>query len=250
MASFPVRPSSPLQLTRLPVIGDLAFGSSFSCLDSQTPDPWITGLFTAIKIVPYIQALMYYRLLFILKYIVPASMLKARAATQARQHAKLDARLALGTDENRKDFLSYILRYNEDVAKEEGRGKALTEGEIFTNASLLIIAGSETTATLLCGVTYHLCRNRRVYRKLCAEIRGAFKDEKDITLQSCQELKYMLAVLDEAMRLYPPAPAALPRVVPKGGEVIDGQFVAGGVSIDCEPFVSFLSARTCSANTD
>jgi len=221
------------------VIGDLSFGSSFSCLATQTPDPWITSLFTAIRIVPYIQALMYYNLLWLLKYIVPQKMLVARARTQASQREKLARRLAMGPDETRKDFLSYILRHNDAAKAAEGNGEgtmakgkeALTPGEIFTNSSALIIAGSETTATLLSGVTWHLLRrrNRRVYEKLCAEIRAAFADAQQITMKSVSELKYLTAVLDEGMRLYPPAPAALPRVVPKGGEVIDGRFVPGGV---------------------
>lgn len=159
-------------------------------------------------------------------------MLIARARTQASQKDKLARRLAMGPDEARKDFLSYILRHNEAATKIEGDGVAMTQGEIFTNSSLLIIAGSETTATLLSGVTWHLLRerNRRVYTKLCEEVRGAFRRVEDITMKSVSELKYLTAVLEEGMRIYPPAPAAFPRVVPKGGEVIDGKFVPGGVS--------------------
>lgn len=200
---------------------------------------------------------MYYNLLWLLKYIVPKKMLLARARTQASQKEKLASRLALGPDAAaRKDFLSYILRHNEAAAaKEEGvagmtaneKGKeALTQGEIFTNSSLLIIAGSETTATLLSGVTWHLLRRRncRVYAKLCGEIRGAFQSAEDITMKNVNELRYLTAVLEEGMRIYPPAPAAFPRVVPRGGEVVDGRFVPGGVS----RFVTFRLTGCIHAN--
>ncbi|KAL9116200.1 MAG: hypothetical protein Q9227_000571 [Pyrenula ochraceoflavens] len=32
------------------------------------------------------------------------------------------------------------------------------------------------------------------------------------------------------MRMYPPLPLALPRIVPPGGDTVDGYFVPGGVS--------------------
>lgn len=226
------------------VIGDLAYGESFDCLRDQKSDPWMNSLFNAVKIVPYIQCLMYYRLLWILKYIVPKKMQDARRVTQQRQQAKLSRRLARGTDKQRNDFLSYILRYNDRTKCEEGSNRALTSGEIFTNASLLILAGSETTATLLSGLTYHLLRNQTAYKKLIHEIRSTFRTSKDITLQSTQALPYLSAVLEEALRIYPPAPSAFPRVVPPGpGELIDGQHVPAGTTVGVHQAAAYHSSR-------
>jgi cytochrome P450 len=39
----------------------------------------------------------------------------------------------------------------------------------------------------------------------------------------------MWAVIMEATRLYPAVPGGLPRVTPKGGDVIGGQFIPEGV---------------------
>jgi hypothetical protein len=39
----------------------------------------------------------------------------------------------------------------------------------------------------------------------------------------------MLTVLDEALRIYPPSPTGLLRVVPKGGDYICGKWIHGGV---------------------
>lgn len=85
-------------------------------------------------------------------------------------------------------------------------------------------------ATLLSGATYCLLKNRNTYIRLVNEIRTRFQKEDDINVQSAGELKYMLAVLDEALRFYPPAPIAIPRVVPAPGEIIEGRWVPGGVS--------------------
>lgn len=98
------------------------------------------------------------------------------------------------------------------------------------NAGALIIAGSETTATLLSGVTYLLLKNPAALEKLTEEVRSTFKSEDEISINSVGHLKYMLACLDEALRIYPPTPSGLPRVVPQGGVNIVGNFVPENVS--------------------
>lgn len=102
-----------------------------------------------------------------------------------------------------------------------------------SNADTLIIAGSETTATLLSGATYLLLRNPDALRKLTDEVRSTFKSDDEITFASVNSLTYMLACLNEALRCYPPVPGGLPRIVPKGsgGVTIAGQFVPEGVSV-------------------
>lgn len=92
-------------------------------------------------------------------------------------------------------------------------------------------AGSETTATALSGLMYFILTNDVPYRKLVSEIRGAFKSHKDITWDAAKELPYLGACIYEAMRMFPPVPANLNRVVPPEGAFIDGKWVAGEVSV-------------------
>ena len=101
------------------------------------------------------------------------------------------------------------------------------------NADLLLIAGSETTATLLSGCIFLLTTNPDKLNKVVAEVREAFKSEEEITILSIQNLPYMLACLNESLRRYPPVAVGLPRVTPKGGSYVDGKFVPEGVS---EPY--------------
>jgi hypothetical protein len=98
------------------------------------------------------------------------------------------------------------------------------------NASTLIVAGSETTATLLSGAIYLLLANPDKLAKLVKEVRSTFKSDEEITLTSVQSLTYMLACLNESLRCYPPVASGLPRVVPKGGNVVAGQFIPEDVS--------------------
>ena len=135
-------------------------------------------------------------------------------------------RMAMKTD--RKDFMSYALR-----AMEKGDPTSMMSNEeIMTTFEVLMVAGSETTATLLSGVTYQLLENPNVLRKLVAEIRSSFAHSHEITMVSVNNLKYQLAVLEEALRIMPPVATTLRRLVPSGkGEVVGGHFVPGGMRV-------------------
>lgn len=103
--------------------------------------------------------------------------------------------------------------------------------KLVRNASTLIIAGSETTATLLSGAVYLLTTHPDKLAKVANEVRSAFNSEEEITLNSVSRLSYMLACLNETLRCYPPVASGLPRVVPKGGAYVAGKFVPEDVSI-------------------
>lgn len=104
----------------------------------------------------------------------------------------------------------------------------MTHEEIISNSGLLLVAGSETVATLLSGATYYLLRNPSILKRLQDEVRSAFNTENDINLESVgnsAHLPYMEAVLTESLRLYPPVPASLLRMTGPEGDVIDGNFI-------------------------
>lgn len=102
--------------------------------------------------------------------------------------------------------------------------------EMTSNAMVLIIAGSETTATLLTAATYFLATNPHVLVKLNDEVRSAFTTEDEIDMLSVQSLPYLLAVLDESLRMFPPVPGPSPRAIGEGGDTILGEFIPQDVS--------------------
>jgi cytochrome P450 len=110
------------------------------------------------------------------------------------------------------------------------RSQGLSFETLQANAGLLVIAGSETTATLLCGAVFLLASNPEPLAKVASEVRSRFSDESEITLTSVNSLSYMLACLNEAFRLYPPVAITAPRVTPEGGAIIAGRAVPGNVS--------------------
>lgn len=106
----------------------------------------------------------------------------------------------------------------------------MTFERLSSNALLLIAAGSETTATLLSGCIYLLLSHPEKLAKSEVEVRSAYKSDGEITLNNVHQLTFMLAVLNEALRLYPPVAGSLTRIVPAGGVKIIDNFVPGGVS--------------------
>jgi cytochrome P450 len=174
------------------LIGHLALGQPFGCLESGRYHPWISKIFSSIKAISFSQALIRLGLRNWIPTFTPAHLRKATQEhyqfTEHAAGARLDAK-----DTNSQDFMSYILRYNDE--------RGMSRPEILENSSLLIIAGSETTATLLSGATYHLLKNREKHDKLVKEIRSTFAAEEEITAGRVDQLKYLLAVLSEAFRM-------------------------------------------------
>ena len=98
------------------------------------------------------------------------------------------------------------------------------------NAFFLVLAGSETTAATLSGATFLLLTHPEILEKLYQEVRSTFSSAEEITIASVGKLSYMLAVLNESLRLYPPLTSTLVRVVPPKGGRVAHRFVPGGVS--------------------
>lgn len=137
--------------------------------------------------------------------------------------AKTEKGIQRGVDNARKAFMTYIMRNNKD-------GQGMTHEEMLVNYRLLIVAGSERTATALLGVMFYLRINRRIYQRLAKEIRTSFQKEEDINIQSISRLSYVHACVEEILRIYPPAALTPPRVSP--GDTVGDYYVPKGVSKD------------------
>lgn len=105
----------------------------------------------------------------------------------------------------------------------------------------LIIAGSETSATLLSGCIYYLCQSPKILRTLVHEIRTAFGTDGDIIFASTAKLPYLAAVIEESLRMYPPFVTSLARVPPAGGGMVDGHYVPEDTIVACHHYASYHS---------
>lgn len=130
-------------------------------------------------------------------------------------------RVAVHSSITRTDFFSNLL-------SEKASAQNLSEEWLIAQANVLVIAGSDTTATALATLIYFLTRHPQQLHRLEDEIRGAFDDGSQMTDSALQALPYLNAVIEEGLRMFPPTAFGLPRVSP--GATVDGHFVPPGVS--------------------
>jgi averantin hydroxylase len=224
--------------TTFDIIGDLAFGQPFGCLRDAKTHQWIIDLQVGIRGIAVLNALRRLRLGWLGKMLVAKKLIDGRRRTMRYSLEKIDERLQYGA-EPRGDFWDAVLGAKGADLKESAEkgidvtGAAMTREEMVSNAQALVIAGSETSATVMAGCIWLLLRpkNRECLRKLADEIRSSFRSTEEIVLANVNGLEYLRAVLDESLRVYPPAPLPNNRVVTAKGALISGHFVPPGVSV-------------------
>ena len=192
--------------TTFDLIGDLALGKSFECLKNSRYHGWVSSIFQSIKIGPFMRTMATYtNVQRAMRLLAPASLKRARAQHEAYVAINAQERIDKGVMEERKDFISYILRNRDEK-------NLVSDREIAANCNILILAGSETTATALSGLTWHLLINPETLRRCTDEVRSAFSDDGEInSINAANRLPYIQACINESLRMYPPAPSIFPR---------------------------------------
>lgn len=206
------------------ITGDLSFGESFECVKNGKAHYWVEvvqdfgkglALVATINQYPPIDKL--------LRYVIPKKILQRQLDHRQMSAEKARKRLAMNTD--RPDFITATMKSSDQKA-------AISQGEWEVNMSTIVLAGSETSSSALSGIMRELVQNRGVLHRLTQEVRDTFEVESDITISSTGNLAYLNAVINEGLRLCPPVVIGVPRVVPKGGDTVCGQWIPGGVSIN------------------
>jgi cytochrome P450 len=98
----------------------------------------------------------------------------------------------------------------------------------------LVVAGHETTASALNWTWYLLSQHPEVEAKLHAEL-DATPEETAPGLAQMEALKYTHAVIDEALRLYPPGWILSRRTI--GPDTLGGFEIPAGTSVMLSPYV-------------
>ena len=217
--------------------GDLSFGESFHCLERAEWHPILKILFNGLVTGVCLGQLERYRVWSLLKLVLPKSVLKAQDSLLNYVANLVDIRLAKGfVEQGRPDFFNFLL-------KEHGE-KQMSRGELYTNGFLLVVAGSETTASVLTGWTWYMIAQPKAMARAAQEVRGKFKKADDITLKSTTDLEYLNATVSETLRLFPAGPLALPRIIEtQPGQMVAGHWVPYGTKTGIHHYPMYRSAQ-------
>lgn len=102
----------------------------------------------------------------------------------------------------------------------------LTQGEIVDETLLQIIAGSDTSATILRATFISLISNFGAYARLQDEcIAASVPLSEIVTYSQAQQLPYLVACVREGLRHHPAATGLLPRVTGPQGEHHNGVYI-------------------------
>ena len=129
-------------------------------------------------------------------------------------------------DAERQDILSLLLGARGEA------GEAFTDREVRDQAMTLMFAGHDTSTSTLSFMMHELARHPDVVEKLCAEqdeVLGG--DPPDV--DSLERMPYLDMVLDEVLRLYPPAWIGPRRAV--------REFEFGGYTVPRDAYVNYCS---------
>jgi cytochrome P450 len=235
--NIPVNLAEWINFTTFDIMGDLGWGASFDCLETGSYHPWILvvlwykGLLIGVtlKFYPLLGALM--------SIITPASAQDGVKMVVETSRANVTARLKKSSE--RPDLMSAIIKHNET-----DRQHAISEEEMVSNSSTIIVAGSDPLASVVAGALTYLIGKSEAMARLESEIRSSFQSEEEITTKSTKKLPYLQAVLLETLRLCPPVPDNMRRVVSKEGAMIAGRFIPGGTVVGITAYAAFRAART------
>lgn len=201
-----------LNFFTIDIIGDLGFGESFNCLRDSRYHEWVKTLHNFLKGMIFAAATRFYPTIEYLFFaMLPRSLIKLQKRHTDFANERINRRLNMEKD--RPDFITPIMKDNHDYQN-------ISLEEIQSNAAILMVAGSETTATTLAGLFTYLVQNPDPLQKVVAEVRSRFNEEEDITITATRDLLYLNATLNEALRLCNPVPGGLPRIVGKGGDTV------------------------------
>jgi unspecific monooxygenase len=93
-----------------------------------------------------------------------------------------------------------------DAARDPETGEAFNDTQLGDEVATMILAGHETTATALFWALYLLALDPSTQERVAAEVRQASVSQASVNdAVDFDRLKFTRAVIDETLRLYPPA---------------------------------------------
>ncbi|RDL39062.1 Benzoate 4-monooxygenase cytochrome P450 [Venustampulla echinocandica] len=223
------------------IMGDLCFGTSFD-IKEPGENPFKSIPHAVVQYMQFFYPLTRSPMLDLILWLKPRgldTLFKTITPPHIKNYIRfvqscVTKRLALYQEQKEKamsDQRQDMFWFLCDAKDEAGR-PAYSDSELYAEANMLIVGGTDTTSVTLAALMFYITRDATRLHKLVHEIRSKFLSPEDIVygpeLTSCV---YLRACIDESMRLSPSGPSELPRQVLKGGAMINGDFYPEGTIV-------------------
>jgi cytochrome P450 len=133
------------------------------------------------------------------------------------------------TGHTRDDLLGMLLE-----ARDEETGESMSDGQLRDEVTTIFVAGHETTATTLAWTWYLLSKHPAVARRVSDEL-DATLSGRTPAMADLPNLAHTRMVIDEAMRLYPPAWMFARLAI--GDDEVCGYRIPAGSMVMLSPYV-------------
>ncbi|KAK5446757.1 hypothetical protein LTS15_009690 [Exophiala xenobiotica] len=240
-----------LKYLLLDVVGDLAFDQSFNQLESGEEHQYVIDFNNAFMLIglvcepnrkprckraclfelTHIQQNVFAPIIPLIPYLPFQSLKNAYDGLQrvfAYSQARVADYLKLNKEQKEGTLISGYLDLKTGNPKE-----GYSPWSIALAGHGFIIAGSEATTITLTYVVWLLIKHPRVEQKLRQELCTV---PKNYSSSDLAVLPYLDAVIKETLRVYPPAPSPMPRVVPSQGFSMDGVVYPPKTVISAQPY--------------
>lgn len=225
--TVPVDIGQKFQFLTLDIITCLGSGQPFGWLEDEDKYEYISTLEGAMPAMNFMSAVPALSRLtrqpWVQRLILPK--IKDRTgmgAVKGHAHGIIRKRIEANKVEKqpRNDMLQSMIEHG------------LSEGEIADDSLLQILAGSDTSGTILRSALICTMANPRVYRKLQEEVCNAgVPSDQIISYARAQQLPYLNAVIKETMRWYPVNTGLNPKVAGPDGDEYNGMAIPPGTEV-------------------
>ncbi|KAJ4397850.1 hypothetical protein N0V93_002087 [Gnomoniopsis smithogilvyi] len=225
-------------LATFDIMAELTFGEPLGLLQHSKYTDWVKNCIETLKVLPFVQMIQHYPTLTKLCGLLEPKWLSESAKSHIKYTSdRVDRRLERGS--NQPDLWNLVQNENND--------QQLSRGEMHANALIFMLAGTETTATLLTSLIFLLLVNPDKLDALKNEIRSQAIPAQDLTFETLAGFKYLNACIQEGLRVYPPVPVGIPRSISSnrdGGQMVCGQWLPSGTRASVHPYAaSHLTAN-------
>ncbi|KAH8170409.1 cytochrome p450 domain-containing protein [Sarocladium implicatum] len=224
---LPVDVSTLFNFYSFDVMGDLAFDSGFNMLRDGIVHYYMESVHANMLAVSAFSHLV---------WIFP--LLKAIPIVN-NEHIKFQSWLKGSKKPERPDLFSWILADYQAIPKPTKQNDA----DLYGDAHLIIVAGSDTTAASLTCLFFQLAQNPAVLQKLQEELDKYFEDNKELTAASLSKLDYLNACINECLRLHPPIPSGVQRMTPPEGLQLGDTFIPGDTIVQVPTYTLHRDER-------